>query len=331
MSAGLDNTFGCLFIASVLTMGLWGMGSVQVYYYYDRYTNDQWWLKLQVFAVWALDTAHQALILHSTYIYLVTEYANFAYLAHFESTIRDSIILTAFICALVQSFFVMRIYRLSKKNIPLTGVSLALVIAQFTSTVVYYAKAYHFTQFAELETIFDVTRTINVITMCSDVFIAGVLVYLLQNSRTGFKRSETMINRLVAFAVNTGLITSINAVISLVTGIALPTTFVYILFYLMLSRLYMNSMLATLNSRLNLSGNLTDGSSGPVMNSISMNNISVNNNRPGGAKMHKDFPGTHVNIKVDTETILDNGGRELSAYSSDPDLEAAYTHKVEAI
>ena len=117
-----------------------------------------------------------------------------------------------------------------------TGVIIVLVLAQFISTLIYYIKCYHFTEFSELLTIFTLTRVINSTTALADASIALVLVYLLQSSRSGFKRSDTIINRLIAFAINTGLITGVCAIISLITGLTLPNTLVYIMFYVTLSR-----------------------------------------------------------------------------------------------
>ncbi|KAH8116939.1 hypothetical protein DFH11DRAFT_1724869 [Phellopilus nigrolimitatus] len=243
----LDNTFGCLFLASIATIGLWGAGSVQAYYYFDIYSNDGYFLKAHVFVVWALDTAHQALILHSTYTYLVTNYANPVYLEHFTSTLRDSIILTGLHLP-SGAVPLCRPDLAVKRNYVLTGVVACLTLAQFASTVVYYAKAYHVKDFAALSTIFVVSCTINVITAVADATIAAVLIYLLQSNRTGFKRTDTIIHKLIAYTIHTGLPTGICAIVSLITGIVLRHTFITILFYLLLSRLYMNSMLAAMQA-----------------------------------------------------------------------------------
>ncbi|KAI5122851.1 hypothetical protein M0805_003145 [Coniferiporia weirii] len=307
-------------------MALWGAGTVQMYYYYTKYTKDATWLKLHVFGVWAVDTAHQALIIQANYIYLVKEYANVAYLAHFENSLLNSIILTAFICAQVQIIFLMRIWRLSKRNYYLTVTVGVLVTAQFVSTCVYYGKAYRFTEFVELETIFTITRTINVLTALADTSVAAALVYLLHTSRTGFKSSDTMISRLIAFTVNTGLITSVCAIMSLITGVVFPATFIYILFYLSISRLYVNSLFATLNSRDSIrTGVHNDSTSGTGMNSFSMSNVR------GQASRQQVLGARMVNIKVNTETIQDNEDkRRISTdgqTQSESDLEVGVAGK----
>ena len=61
------------------------------------------------------------------------------------------------------------------------------------------------------------SRAINALAAVSDVAIAVILIFLLQRSRTGFRRSDSVINRLILFSLNTGLLTSIDALLSLIT------------------------------------------------------------------------------------------------------------------
>ncbi|KAJ7215625.1 hypothetical protein C8J57DRAFT_1396718 [Mycena rebaudengoi] len=58
-----------------------------------------------------------------------------------------------------------------------------------------------------------------------------------------------MINRLMVFTFNTGLPTSICALLVTICVAALPETFLYMFFFLLLGRLYTNSILVTLNCR----------------------------------------------------------------------------------
>lgn len=90
--------------------------------------------------------------------------------------------------------------------------------------------------FARLTELFQLSRTVNILGMVSDVCIAGSLIWLLQSSRTGFKRSDSIINRLIFFSLNTGLLTGLDAIASLVTITVFPSTFIYIMFYVTGSR-----------------------------------------------------------------------------------------------
>lgn len=59
-------------------------------------------------------------------------------------------------------------------------------------------------------------KLINVLDTFTSVSITLIFVYFLRSSRTGFRQTETMINRLIAWAVNTGLIASKISVLTLI-------------------------------------------------------------------------------------------------------------------
>ncbi|KAI3600676.1 hypothetical protein WG66_014174 [Moniliophthora roreri] len=90
---------------------------------------------------------------------------------------------------------------------------------------------------------------VNALAAAGDVYIAATLCWLLHSSRTGFRRSDTIIKKLILFTVNTGALTSLCAVASLISITAAPNTFIYITFFFCIGRLYANSLLATLNAR----------------------------------------------------------------------------------
>ncbi|KAJ3888764.1 hypothetical protein GG344DRAFT_67690 [Lentinula edodes] len=91
--------------------------------------------------------------------------------------------------------------------------------------------------------------TVNVLIVVGDLLIASILTYLLQRCKTGFKRTNTMINKLMILAINTGVITSLCAISSLISFLAAPNAFIYISFFFSMGRLYTNSLLTSLNCR----------------------------------------------------------------------------------
>ena len=116
----------------------------------------------------------------------------------------------------------------------MTGTASLLVAAQLVSTIIYYVKIYRFTTFDELDTAVDVARAANAITAATDTVIAVILVYLVYSTRSGLKKTDAFFDRFLAFIVNTGLATGICAIADLITSLALPSTLIYILFYLMI-------------------------------------------------------------------------------------------------
>lgn len=67
-----------------------------------------------------------------------------------------------------------------------------------------------FLDLLSLDWLLKLTNSINAVT---DILITAALIALLHRSRTGFRRSDNMINRLILFTVNTGALTSILAII----------------------------------------------------------------------------------------------------------------------
>ncbi|KDQ24897.1 hypothetical protein PLEOSDRAFT_32935, partial [Pleurotus ostreatus PC15] len=83
----------------------------------------------------------------------------------------------------------------------------------------------------------------------ADVFIAATLCFFLSTRRTGFKSTDNLVNTMMVYSINTGLLTSVCAMACFITYAIWPQDFVFIGIYFTLSKLYLNSLLATLNAR----------------------------------------------------------------------------------
>ncbi|KAI5121948.1 hypothetical protein M0805_002019 [Coniferiporia weirii] len=211
--------------------------------------GDNWQRKLYVFVAWAFDTAHQVCILKPLYVLTMGNFVSLYTLVTVGNTTVGVILFAAFTDGLVQILFVTRIWHLSNGNKYLTSGISILVVAQFITTCAYFAMEYKLTEFGQLTITNNIERAALAMIVVTDVAIASVLVYLLYSSRSGFRRTDTVINRLIVYTVNTGLITALCAVAALITSLACPTTFLPDLFLFMIPKLYVNSMLASLNSR----------------------------------------------------------------------------------
>ncbi|KAI0643753.1 hypothetical protein C8Q79DRAFT_1002351 [Trametes meyenii] len=292
--AALDSTMGPLLIGVILAA---------MYYYFTRYPRDPWHIKLLVTVVWTTDSIHQALISHSVYWYLITEYGNPQALFMLTRSIIIEVLFNGFTGVFVQIFFAARIWKLS-------GGKLYLVIP----VAILITGDLHYHTFADLTQIKGLSISINVFAAAGDVVIATILCTILHFSRTGFSKSNTLINRLMVFAVNTGLLTSICACLSLITILSLPNTFIYITFFFLVGRLYCNSLMATLNARKSLreaSGNDVSVSLRDMQPAASTNltNISPYSQRRAEG----------ITIRIDTTKDTKHDTEEVRNASHDPD------------
>lgn len=244
-----DDTFGAFLVGVVVSAALYGVTCMQTWYYFCRYFSDPWYNKLLVGAIFLSDSIHQALITHTVYTYLVTDFDNVNDLEKLVWSLSVEVLFNGFTGFMVQSFLTMRVYRLSDKNVIATASVLSLVIAEFVIVIIYVAKAVKLTTFVQVPQLKPLSMSVNAVAAAGDVLIAIFLCTFLQRSRTGFRQSDSLINKLMLFSINTGLLTSICAVMSLVSIIVWPDTFIYIAFYFCVGRLYCNSLLATLNVR----------------------------------------------------------------------------------
>jgi hypothetical protein len=81
----------------------------------------------------------------------------------------------------------------------------------------------------------------------NDILIAAILCYFLRAQRTVM--SQRLIDRLIAYTINTGLLTSILAFIDIGLFIKMPGNYIHLAFNFTIGRIYTNSLMGTLNLR----------------------------------------------------------------------------------
>ncbi|KAI5116031.1 hypothetical protein M0805_002086 [Coniferiporia weirii] len=322
----INSTYGCLYIAAAcvrltshlnafvrinrllldrLSMALWGSGTVQLYSYYDRYRKtDKRWTMALLLVTYVLDTTHQALVLKSLYIYFVKNFANSAYLEHFDRSLIDTSVLAGIISACVQSLFIRRIWSLSRSNVFLTAFISCLVMAQLAATLVYFGLMYNFTEIAQLSLTRKAEHTVIIITAVVDFSIAATMAFLLHSIRIGFKATNTIVDRLIIYTIGTGFLTGVLCLVAVATSLAFPDTFIWMLVMITLPKLYFNSMLASLNCRQGLRDNLADmANTGPTLptysRTLSPHNATGNNGLLGALNFSST---TRVSFVSEPET-----------------------------
>lgn len=69
---------------------------------------------------------------------------------------------------------------------------------------------------------------------------SGTLIVIFSHSRTGFRKTDTILNRLIRGAIQTGLFAGIFSIGDLITFIAVPSTNLYGMFAIPIGRIYTN-------------------------------------------------------------------------------------------
>lgn len=249
MDIVLRNPLETLYFGVVITMALWGIGVLQAYHYFNRYIKDTLWIKLFVLLVWISDTVHQALVLHMGFVYLVVNHDNPISVLHIETTLEVSVAFTVCVVILVQLFLLFRIWKLSGRNIYLTTVVAVFVSMVFIFTTLFLYKNFQLKAFIKLKSIAWLIKLCYAVISATDTLIAVTLIILLHRSRTGFVTSDSMINRLILFTVNTGALSSLLSLFIIIMLQVYPNSLIFVAFHLCTSKFYTNTLLATLNTR----------------------------------------------------------------------------------
>ncbi|KAJ7610515.1 hypothetical protein FB45DRAFT_942621 [Roridomyces roridus] len=84
----------------------------------------------------------------------------------------------------------------------------------------------------------------------ADVLIAVSLCWYLMKTRTGLQtKTDSIVTRLILYAINTGLLTSVVVLMDMICFLTMPDNLIHLSFNIMVGKLYSNSLLATLNFR----------------------------------------------------------------------------------
>ncbi|OJT12910.1 hypothetical protein TRAPUB_10541 [Trametes pubescens] len=97
------------------------------------------------------------------------------------------------------------------------------------------------------------------VTVSCDIILTGSLTWVLLKKRTGFKNTDSLIAVIVLYSINTGLMTGVFGLLVFIFALVMPNNLVYIGISIFGTKLYINSVLAVLNSRKSLNNRNLNG------------------------------------------------------------------------
>ncbi|EIW63100.1 uncharacterized protein TRAVEDRAFT_43407 [Trametes versicolor FP-101664 SS1] len=306
----LQEFFACAIIGFPIATTIYGITILQTYLYFRRYPKDSAALKSLVGGLWAMDTLTIALISHAIYNMFVLNLAHLADDVELPWSVALEVAVTDIIVVAVQFYFANQLYKLSHGNKIFTGSIVVLTIptivvgickcatnhtaALFTHaqlpppprlTVTLVAT---FRDSADGLRLFPATSRVvsllaslqTALTLLCDILITGGLCFYIRGARVagGRARTNALVDKLMVYAINRGALVTVIQGVSLVTLVAIPRGYVYIIFSMMVGKrtpfplfplspsswlersllppgpcpVYVNSLLASLNVRASL-------------------------------------------------------------------------------
>ncbi|KAJ7301136.1 hypothetical protein DFH08DRAFT_119698 [Mycena albidolilacea] len=309
MTSSLDPTYGVAFVAFFLATLLYGMGLIQAYLYFHWYPKDRWGIKTTVLCVLITETMQIALFFAALYLHLIDEFGNLAGVDDIFWQDAAQVPCGYLSGFLVQMYFGHCIYILNPKR---KLVSLVIVLLGLTSLATAIAATIDTVQIQHsiksvLITEASVSKAIlttqSAVTLTCDVVITAALTHVLKGTQGGIEVQSTrsIITTLIINAVSRGVLTALCAAVNMILFLVQPNTDYFYLGLVLSGKLYMNSMLATLNTRQHLRrrGENSQG----VYSLDAMSGESAQNRSP---RPNHVFPSTGVVVLKQTTTTTDD-------------------------
>ncbi|TBU44655.1 hypothetical protein BD309DRAFT_773517 [Dichomitus squalens] len=244
----LDNTYGALFLGATFSFMIYGLIVHQTYRYYRLYPTDPLTLKMLVLAILLVETFHCILLINSCYFHLITNYFNPVTLLEQSWSLKMLIPTSALTTLLCQGFYARRIWLVDRRYRIIVGFAAlpAVVFIGFAASATVENVLLHGTAFERFTWMVSAMFGASVII---EVLFSGTLIFILHRSRTGFKRTDSMIDLLILYTVNSGLLVSAIAVLGLIFPVIYPHNFIYIGMSMVETKLYASCVLTALNYR----------------------------------------------------------------------------------
>ncbi|KAJ8519805.1 hypothetical protein ONZ45_g3287 [Pleurotus djamor] len=249
----ITHLLGPVFVGLILSWGLYGGLLIQIYNYYDtQHKTDRPYIKAVVYGLLIVDSVSQVFITSLSWGSLVRGWGDPNALME---TPWMGIVLPVFngITAMtVQIFFAWRIWTLRNNKITLIVCSLivATAVMQFAAALAVTIKFFTMDLAAlMLNPLTDVITVWLAGDFVCDVLITTSMVLVLADIRRNapFKRTESLMNRLIINTVETG--TAIVAVVELALYLRWENRSYHVAPEYILPRLYTNVLLVALNGR----------------------------------------------------------------------------------
>ncbi|PBK67518.1 hypothetical protein ARMSODRAFT_312690 [Armillaria solidipes] len=242
---------GPLVLGYMWGYGLYGALVIQLYIYHTLFSSDNLRLKILVWSLFILETAFM-------FVSTVTAWNTFGLgwgdtntLFFLGSSFGALPVLSGIISFMTQNFYLWRIWKMNMRNlfviIGIETVSLAQCIF-----AIYYGitLALHEGSVDEMVALsaFRIAWLIGC-AVC-DILITATMVLTLHKQKDDTQPFSSMVlNRSIRYAVETGVVTTIMAITEFVLYVAAKHDTFHLTIFLMLSKVYVGSLVAMLNTR----------------------------------------------------------------------------------
>ncbi|CCM02694.1 uncharacterized protein FIBRA_04800 [Fibroporia radiculosa] len=248
VSTYIAPTVGAAFIGATVAAMLFGVTTVQTILYFKRYSNDPVLTRRLIFVLWLLDATHLIFIVHGIYTYTIMGDTDVSILFEPAWSFTSHVLISSLsdLTIVLYPDLEIKPKEVVDDDIHLFGV---FGVIRYCSFSIWGLCVGNYFFMPGQLSIFLYTCFISGV--LADALIATLLCTFLSRRRTGFSRTDSLVRTLMIYSINTGVLTSICALLCLLLyalqqGV---NRFSFVAAYLILPKLLLNALLASLNAR----------------------------------------------------------------------------------
>ncbi|KAH8088931.1 hypothetical protein BXZ70DRAFT_500910 [Cristinia sonorae] len=240
-----------------MTCLLMGILIVQIYLYYAAFPHDHWRVKTVVAISFVVECAQIAFALYDAYRVFGYGWGIAVELDRVGFLWIDVTLCTGLAAMLSRMFYAWRIRALSQRYL-IPGFVFALSILQMVFSIwsaVKIIQLQHLSliRHSILSPVGDIW--LSTIAVCDITITCSIFYYLWKAKKLSLNgRTNSILSRLMRLTIETGFITSTFAILALIFSVVYPDNLLYTCFMGITSKLYANTLVAVLNSRIHVTG-----------------------------------------------------------------------------
>ncbi|KDR82274.1 hypothetical protein GALMADRAFT_240773 [Galerina marginata CBS 339.88] len=249
----------------MLHWGFFGVLSLQIFLYYLAFPNDPRSVKLLVVGVYLIEATQVGLLTQSAFHEFAEGFGNITLLDEIGTIWFSVPIMGGIVGFIVQSFYAYRIRILSQSKI-VTGCVLFLAFFQLggaIATGVESKKAVFNSRFLGKSSFITLGIWNGGSALC-DAIIAICMTIYLSSRKDQIKETTILVNRVIRLTIETGTFTALIAILNLALSLLPGHPTYYQAVVGSLGKVYSNSMMVSLNSRVDIVPN----SNQPIPNEV---------------------------------------------------------------
>ncbi|KAF5314520.1 hypothetical protein D9611_007099 [Ephemerocybe angulata] len=197
-------------------------------------------------------------MIYLSWIFTVVNFSNPAVFSNTHWPCAFIPIGTAVTACVSHLFLGLRMYGISK-NKALYAIVLSMTMAELATGVAFGIRMWIMDDPTLLYTLRPFIVSWLTIQMTIDIFVSCFMSCFFHRCRTGYRRTDTVINRLIRGCIQTGAFSAMLAICGLVAFLVRPHTILYAMFMIPIGRTYTTTLMDTLNVRFELKERLMEG------------------------------------------------------------------------